>query len=173
MRIELANLEGGRGDFEKAYQPAELDLGDERVKLCGATSISGKIRQAGPEVFIDGHVDSLAQVECDRCLKPLQIPVSSDFGLEYISGSDYEDDRNVALTEDQMAVAVFDGEAIDVDEIAKEQILLAVPSRSLCTENCKGFCPTCGADKNAGDCGCDEKDIDPRWAALKNLVDGK
>ncbi|PYS67386.1 MAG: hypothetical protein DMF69_23170, partial [Acidobacteria bacterium] len=55
----------------------------------------------------------------------------------------------------------------------KEQILLAVPSRSLCTENCKGFCPTCGADKNAGDCGCDEKDIDPRWAALKNLVDGK
>ncbi|PYS74986.1 MAG: hypothetical protein DMF69_00130, partial [Acidobacteria bacterium] len=99
MRIELANLEGGRGDFEKAYQPAELDLGDERVKLCGATSISGKIRQAGPEVFIDGHVDSLAQVECDRCLKPLQIPVSSDFGLEYISGSDYEDDRNVALTE--------------------------------------------------------------------------
>ena len=173
MRIELANLEGGRGDFHKAYQPAELDLDDERVKLCGPTSVSGKIRQAGTEVFIDGHVDSCAQVDCDRCLKPLQIPVSSDFGLEYITGGEYEDNRNLELTEGEMSVSVFNGETIDVDEIAKEQILLAVPSRLLCTENCKGFCPTCGADKNVGECGCEEKQIDPRWAALKNLVDGK
>jgi uncharacterized protein len=173
MRIELANLEGGKGDFQRTYQPAELDLGDERVKLCGATSITGKIRQAGTEVFIDGHVDTCAQVDCDRCLKPLQIPVKSDFALEYISGDQYEGNRNLELTEDAMSISVFDGETIDVDEIAKEQILLAVPSRSLCRENCKGFCPTCGADKNAGECGCEEKAVDPRWAGLKNLIDGK
>jgi uncharacterized protein len=85
------------------------------------------------------HVDTCAQVDCDRCLKPLQIPVSSDFELEYISGGEYEENRNVALTEDEMSVSVFDGETIDVDEVAKEQILLAVPSRSLCTENCQGL----------------------------------
>ena len=69
-----------------------------------------------------------------------------------------------------MALSVLEGDAIDVDEVTKEQILLAVPTRSLCNDDCKGFCPTCGADKNAGECGCEAKEIDPRWAALKNLV---
>jgi uncharacterized protein len=64
---------------------------------------------------------------------------------------------------------VFDGEALDVDEIVKEQILLAVPTRMLCREDCKGICPQCGVDKNTGECNCETKEIDPRWAALKNL----
>lgn len=173
MRIELANLDGGKGEFANVYQSAELDLSDERVKLCGPTSISGKIRQTGAEVVVEGHLESCAEVDCDRCLKPIQVPVNSDFGLEYISDSDYEENRNVELTEDEMSVSVFDGDSIDIDEIAKEQILLAVPTRALCREDCKGFCPKCGVDKNATDCGCEEKEIDPRWAALKNLVDGK
>jgi uncharacterized protein len=65
---------------------------------------------------------------------------------------------------------VFDGEAIDVDEIVKEQILLAVPTRMLCREDCKGICPECGADKNTGECNCVTDEIDPRWAALKDLT---
>jgi uncharacterized protein len=101
-------------------------------------------------VFVDGNVDSCAEVDCDRCLKPIEFPVKSRFSL-----------------------SVFDGEAIDIDEIVKEQVLLAVPTRALCKDDCKGFCPNCGVDRNAGDCGCDVKEIDPRWAALKNLVDGK
>ena len=170
MRIELANLEGGKAEFTNVYQPAELDLGDERVKLCGPTSVTGKIRHAGTEVFVSGHVDSCAQVDCDRCLKTIELPLSSDFTLEYVADSAYGDNRNLELTEEQMALSVLEGDAIDVDEVTKEQILLAVPTRSLCNDDCKGFCPTCGADKNAGECGCEAKEIDPRWAALKNLV---
>ena len=173
MRIELVNLEKGKGDFAQVYQPDELNLDDERVSLCSPASISGKIRCSGTEVFIDGNVDSCVQVDCDRCLRPLQLPVKSDFSLEYITGNEYEANRTVDLTEALMSVAVFDGESIDVDEIAKEQILLQVPTRSLCKEDCKGFCPTCGADRNAGECGCSAGEGDPRWAALKDLVSGK
>jgi uncharacterized protein len=89
--------------------------------------------------------------------------------LEYIPGSEYESSDVAELTEAEMSVAVFDGEAIDVDEIMKEQILLAVPTRMLCREDCKGICPECGIDKNTGECQCVTDDIDPRWAALKNL----
>jgi DUF177 domain-containing protein len=173
MRIELVNLDDGKGEFAHVYQPSELDLSDERVTLCGPVSVRGRIRQAGTEVFVKGHVEACAQVDCDRCLKPIELAVGNDFSLEYITGSDYEANGSAELTEDVMAVSVFDGEAIDIDEIVKEQILLSVPTRSLCKADCKGFCPTCGADKNAGDCGCDDKEIDPRWDALKNLVDGK
>jgi DUF177 domain-containing protein len=173
MRIELKNLEAGRGEFAHLYQPEELDLTDERVALCGPASLSGGIRQSGLEVFVTGHLKTCAQVECDRCLKPIEIPVDSDFALEYITEADYEANSTAELTEDLMSVSVFDGEGIDLDEIVKEQILLAIPTRSLCTPDCKGFCPQCGADRNAKDCGCEDREIDPRWAALQALKDGK
>jgi uncharacterized protein len=169
MRIELENLEGGKGDFAHVYNPDELNPVDERVKLTAPATVNGKIRLAGNEVFVNGHVDTRAQVECDRCLKLIELPVNADFELEYITGSEYETSAVAELTEAEMSVAVFDGEALDVDEIVKEQILLAVPTRMLCREDCKGICPQCGVDKNTGECNCETKEIDPRWAALKNL----
>jgi len=169
MRIELENLEGGKGDFAHVYNPDELNPVDERVKLSAAAEVNGKIRLAGNEVFVNGHVDTRAQVECDRCLKPVEVPVNADFELEYISGSEYESSAAAELTEAEMSVSVFDGKAIDVDEIVKEQILLTVPTRMLCREDCKGICPECGTDRNTGECSCVTSDIDPRWAALKKL----
>ena len=173
MRIELAQLEDGKAEFNNVYEADSLALDDERVKLCGPASVTGKVRLSGPEVFVNGHLDSCIEVACDRCLRPIKLPVAGDFELEYISGSDYEANRNVELTEDLMSISVFDGESIDVDEIVKEQLFLAVPTRTLCKDDCKGFCLTCGADKNAGECECGSTEIDPRWAALKDLMSGK
>jgi uncharacterized protein len=173
MRIELANLAESRGEFSHTYQPADLTLDDERVTLCDVTVVQGHIRRSGTEAIVDGHLDGRVQVDCDRCLKPIQIPVRSDFSLEYITGGDYEESQTAELTEDLMSVSVFDGEAIDLDEIVKEQILLAVPSRSLCKTECLGICPQCGKDRNMGDCGCEQQDVDPRWSALKELMNGK
>ncbi len=169
MRIELENLEGSKGDFAHVYQPEELNPVDERVSLTAPAAVNGKVRLSGNQVFVNGHVEARAQVECDRCLKPVELPVNADFTLEYISDLDYQTARAVELTEDEMSVSVFDGEAIDVDEIVKEQILLAVPTRMLCREDCKGICPECGTDRNTGECNCVTKEIDPRWAVLKNL----
>jgi uncharacterized protein len=170
MRIELENLEGGKSDFAHVYQPDDLNPVDERVSLTQPATVSGKVRLAGNEVFVNGHVETRAEVECDRCLQPVETPVNTDFVLEYISGSEYESGGAAELTEAEMSVSVFDGEAIDVDEIVKEQILLAVPTRLLCREDCKGICPECGTDRNTGDCSCATNDIDPRWAALKDLT---
>ena len=173
MRIELVNLEHGRADFAHVYQPDELGRFDERVQIVAPVDVTGKVRLAGPEVFVNGHIETRAQVECDRCLQHIETPVHADFDLQYIPGTEYESGGAAELTEDEMSVAVFDGEAIDVDEIVKEQVLLAVPTRMLCRPDCKGICPDCGIDKNTGDCACATDDVDPRWAALKNLTSGK
>ena len=170
MRIELENLEGGKSSFAHVYQPEDLNPLDERIRLIAPVAVKGNIRLAGTEVQVNGHIDTRAQVECDRCLQQVELPVSADFALEYITGSAYESSEAAELTEAQMSVSVFDGEAIDVDEIVKEQILLAVPSHVLCREDCKGICPECGIDRNTGQCACAKNDIDPRWAALKNLT---
>ena len=169
MRIELENLEGGKSDLAHVYQTEELNPVDERVQLTEPAAVTGKVRLSGNDVFVNGHVETRAQVECDRCLKTVELPVSADFALEYITGDEYESSATAELTEDQMFVSVFDGQAIDVDEVVKEQILLAVPTRMLCREDCKGICPECGKDLNTGECQCVKDDIDPRWAALKNL----
>ncbi len=169
MRIELENLEGGKGAFAYVYQPDDLNPFDERIRLVEPVAVKGNVRLAGTEVFVNGHIDTRAQVECDRCLQPVELPVKADFALEYITGQTYESSEAAELTDAQMSVSVFDGEAIDVDEIVKEQILLAVPSRMLCQEDCKGICPECGLDRNTGECSCVTDNIDPRWAALKNL----
>src|SRR6476620_11349644 len=173
MRIELVNLEHGRRDFAHVYQPHELGALDDRVTLVEPATVTGKVRLAGAEVFVNGHIETRAQVECDRCLQNVELPVSADFDLQYITGSEYESNGTAELTEDEMSVAVFDGEALDVDEIVKEQILLAVPTRTLCRPDCKGICPDCGIDRNTGDCACGKAEVDPRWAALKNLTSGK
>lgn len=171
MRIELEKLEGRKGDFAHVYQPDELNPIDERVNLIAPAAVTGRVRLSGNEVFVNGHVEARARVECDRCLQPVELPVNADFALEYISGDEYESSQAAELTEAELSVSVFDGEAIDVDEIVKEQVLLAVPTRMLCREDCKGICPECGIDRNTGECSCVSKDIDPRWAALKNLTE--
>ncbi|HET6853351.1 MAG TPA: DUF177 domain-containing protein [Pyrinomonadaceae bacterium] len=169
MRIELENLEGGKGGFAHVYQPDDLNPLDERIRLVEPVAVKGNVKLARALVQVNGHIYTRAQVECDRCLQPVELPVDADFALEYITGSDYESSEAAELTDEEMSVSVFDGEAIDVDEIVKEQILLAVPTRMLCREDCKGICPECGIDRNSGECACVTDDVDPRWAALKNL----
>lgn len=173
MRVELENLDGGKGDFAHIYQPDELDPLDERVQLTEPVAVKGQVKRSGHEVFVNGHLETRAQLECDRCLKPVELPVSADFALEYITGADYESSSAAALSADELAVSVFDGETIDVDEIVKEQILLAVPARTLCREDCKGICPECGSDLNTGQCNCAAGEVDPRWAALKSFKSDK
>ena len=173
MRIELVNLEHGRADFAHVYKPDELGALDERVQIVAPVDVAGKVRLERTEVFVNGHIETRAQVECDRCLQRIETPVDADFDLQYITGTDYESTSAAELTEDELSVAVFDGDTIDVDEIVKEQILLAVPTRMLCRPDCKGICPDCGVDKNTGDCGCAKDEVDPRWAALKDLTSGK
>lgn len=172
MRIKLEYLEDGKGSFAHTYQPDELDLMDERVDLTQPVEVSGRVGASGSEIRVSGAVETRVKVECDRCLNTLEIPVSASFTLQYITGQEYESSHVAELTPDEMAVAVFDGEAIDVDEIVREQILLAVPDRALCREDCKGLCSTCGTDLNGGSCNCESSDIDPRWAALKKFKNG-
>jgi uncharacterized protein len=173
MRIELASLDGAKGEFAHAYGSGELDLQDEWVRLLVPPVVSGRIRRNGARVNVDGKVAAQLQLECDRCLKLIEFPVDSRFKLEYVTRENYEAQQAIELTEDELDLSVFDGEVIDLDELVREELLLAVPTHLLCQENCKGVCPTCGVDRNTTDCVCGGDEVDPRWAGLKELVNGK
>ena len=173
MRIELANLEDGRGSFAHKYAPGELALEDERITIAQPPEVTGEILVNGARAQVKGNVRALLQVECDRCLKPIELPVKSTFDVEYVPTSEYEAQQSPALTESDLNVTVFDGQVVDIDDLVTEELLLAVPDHPVCKDDCKGFCPVCGADKNSVNCGCETREVDPRWAGLKELVDGK
>jgi len=169
MRVELARLDNKAGNFAHEYSTAELVLEDERVVLAGAAKVSGRISRAERKVVVEGEFAAVAEVECDRCLQPVELPISSDFRLEYVTAETYLSLEAVELAEEDLTLATFDGDFIDVDEIVREQLLLAIPTHPICQESCKGFCPLCGADRNVTDCNCDATEIDPRWTGLRDF----
>jgi len=174
MRIELASLEKTDGKFAHSYNPGELTLSDERTRLTEPLTITGRVWQTKGQVVAKGELATRVQIECDRCLSAVELPVEKDFRVEYVTAQSYDSGPAAAeLGEADLSLSVFDGEGIDLDDLAREQLLLTLPARVLCQEACKGLCPVCGTDRNVADCACQLDDIDPRWGALKELVNGK
>lgn len=101
-------------------------------------------------------------VPCDRCFKTFSNGLNYKFSHILVSGADESFDNDfIALKEYKL----------DLDELLKSDILLEIPSKNLCKDDCKGICPECGKDLNEAGCSCTEYQIDPRLEALKKLID--
>lgn len=169
MRIELDNLENG-GEFAHIYQPGDLTLDDEsEIKLIAPAEIRGRIRRKGDEVGLQGRLSATVEAACARCLKPVALPMAAQLSERFVPAVSWRSEEQHELSEEELDLAVFNGEAIELDELVREEILLAIPAQVLCSENCKGLCPVCGLDRNLNSCECEARQIDSRWNALKDL----
>jgi uncharacterized protein len=170
MRIELDKLEKTGSTFAHRYEPEEIVLDEEHMRLTEPPSLSGRVSRSGNEVRLRGKINATAEVECDRCLKMVSLPIEAEFDVKYVPNEDYTPSEAAELQEEDLSVSFFDGETIDVDELVREQVLLSMPARALCGDECKGLCPVCGADRNTSSCDCESQEIDPRWAGLLKAV---
>jgi uncharacterized protein len=169
MRIELDRLETEDGKFSRVYAVGDLVLGDEEVRLIEPAEISGHARRTGRAVELRGKLQAKLETVCGRCLQPVEVPISTDFTERFVRAVSWAADEQHELQEDDLNLAVFDGEGIELDDLLREEILLAVPANVLCREDCQGLCPICGIDRNLGSCPCEAKEIDSRWQGLENL----
>jgi len=167
MRIEVENLTGAGRPFAKTYTPGEVELDEEGARLVSGAKVEGSARRKGDEVSLRGRISAEVEVGCDRCVAAVRVPLEVEFDTAFIPREKAAGEtENVELLSEDMGLATFEGGAVDLDELVREQILLALPSRRLCREDCKGLCPECGADLNAGACSCEKGEVDPRWSAL-------
>ena len=114
------------------------------------------------KAVVSGHMDLTMSMVCDRCLKPVEVPVSFDFE-EHIT-----EDR-LEHPDDADEFFYMEGYKLDTEKLLGNEILINWPPKVLCKEDCKGICKKCGKDLNLGDCGCDDFVPDPRMAVIKDI----
>jgi len=116
-----------------------------------------------------GKVTSAVQLSCSRCLAEYQLPVSSSFTIFYTKSTGSELEEEVELSDQDLISVSYAGDEINLDSEIAEQVMMEVPFKPLCSESCRGLCPECGADLNAGECGCDRGGINLKMSALKKI----
>ena len=117
----------------------------------------------------EGEVETRVRLVCSRCLTSYEAEIVSPFTIFYIPSSGGSQDEEVELTEHDLISVTYEGDEIDFTEEVAEQVLMEIPFKPLCREECKGLCPSCGTDLNATACSCSGQQVNLTFSALKNL----
>ncbi len=196
MFIHVRDLELKPVRFDVELPPGTIEFLDPKVKQSAPLHAVGQaelVMGSLGEIRVKGDVQVRLQSECDRCLEPTAFPVDSSFELYYRPVAEgYIDvgannaarrgrrpEKTVApravrveekaLDAGEAEMGFYEGDGLELNDVLREFVLLALPMQKLCDENCKGICPVCGQNRNQNECRCQTSAGDDRWAALKEI----
>lgn len=161
MKLELISIISNNGaalNFENDLTFEKTEFLGSVYEFSGPLQVVGKIENISGSLLLTAKVNGKVKSECARCGKNLEISVSYD--MREILAQDENDEDDVVLLE---------GTVLDLSETVLKNFYANVPSKILCSPDCKGLCPHCGANKNEVVCECEEDNIDPRMAVIDNL----
>lgn len=163
MRLELRDIIHVP-DAKKTFQ-FQLDLSDldfyGRRPVVHPVLVEGSVTNHAGALVLEGTARSALELVCDRCGKAFSREKA--VALDSLVAQELEDEENDDIL-------LLDGTQLDLDEAVTSAFILAMDTKNLCSDDCKGLCAKCGADLNLGPCGC-RPDVDPRLAALAQLLD--
>ncbi len=165
MKLDLDRVEKRSNfSFERTF---ELPTPDGGAAECAAAAEVAVTRSVN-RYTIEARVKGIVRVECNRCLEPFELPLETSVTVIVNRG---EASPPVEDEVDDVVSVPLSGEAsFDLFPRVRESLILEMPIKLLCREDCKGVCVKCGANLNAGECGCDARTGDPRWGALKKFL---
>ncbi len=165
MRLELKKLFSG----EIVSIPFSFQMDLSGVELSGVCPFASPVEVKGEATSRAGSVQLKAKAEfdlsvsCDRCMDEIQRHESYSFSHLLVTSLENEEDEEEYIR--------VEGESLDLDELFRGDVLLEIPMKFLCREDCKGLCPSCGQNLNHGSCGCNLHQVDPRLEVLRQLID--
>lgn len=168
MKINVLSLEDKLGEelpFEFETNAEELDAVADTYSFEGAITVKGVYVNTGRCYRFSGEISCTKSFVCDRCLEPSTLEQQHEFNEEFQRGSEPANGGEKAKI-----VNYFDGDVIDLAPVIRDVLLSDQPLNNICNADCRGLCLKCGANLNHGDCGCDRTVIDPRLAALQQLL---
>jgi uncharacterized protein len=156
-----------------SHFPLLRQMNDEgECRFDGAVSVSARLTHREQMVAVTGSAETTAGMRCGRCLAGFEASVLASFSLLYSPRPDTDTEERSEIVHadgDKLGLYFFDGDEIDLTDAVQEQILLSLPMQPLCSEDCRGLCPGCGADRNREACSCGKPAGTGPFAALANL----
>lgn len=163
MFIELEPVFNNIGEIKTFDYP--LDMSEYEYDCVfpfkAPVMVSGAVKNVAGIVEFSANVTVRYNGICDRCADDIDETFDYEFNHTFVTSLNDEENDELMLIEDMH---------FDVDSLITEDIFLSLPTKILCSDDCKGLCTVCGANLNNGDCGC-KKPIDPRLAALQQLLE--
>jgi uncharacterized protein len=166
LEIDLAIAPG-----EVEYAPDTQQAGP--LKVTGKAELLEEHRGHGntvDDIRLRGEFSGRFEVACARCLEPVEKNLEGTFDLIFRPVAADAIAGEHAITEDETEIGYYEESGLRLEDAIREQVLLGLPGRTLCREDCKGLCPTCGVNRNTTACSCAETPADPRWNALAGLA---
>jgi uncharacterized protein len=168
MKIELKRTSE---DFSQKIQlgeaPADLKLQAEGVEFDKPVKVELTVSKSKDQLICRGKITAPVNLECSRCLLRFEEEQSAD--LDFVIDLSGTLERTNS-EEDSFFVADPSSSYFVLDDLVREAIILSLPLKPLCSEECKGLCPVCGTDLNKSHCHCVIEKTDPRWDMLKGLL---
>lgn len=152
---------------ENSSLPIEYSLDMSNVDFSGCyplkkpVEIKGSVTNKASLVELDAAVTYVYEADCDRCGVYTAKKHTLHIHKSLAPSIEGEESDSILLTTDMK---------LDLDELVYSEVIVSLPMKHLCNEDCKGICPKCGKNLNEGKCGCPEKEIDPRLSALADLL---
>ena len=152
-------------DFDFSFRPSEDSLlvtVYSDVDFTEPITVTGYVKNMAGYMVLSANVKVSYSTVCARCIEPVSNTLEISFEKDIASSGD--------VSEDNDDYVIIEDKKFDMLPVVEEEIMLEMPSRTLCKEDCLGLCQKCGKNLNEGDCDCDKKEVDPRLAILKTLL---
>lgn len=173
MLFDISDLAPGGIDVDLTIEIPPFAWEGGQMVACDPARLSGRLRPTSRGVELRGRFGTTAHLVCGRCLNRFDLPIEDEFRLFLLPLAAEAEAEELAKREedDPDAVDLFplEGEQIDLSEVLREQVDLALPMRAICREDCPGLCPGCGADLTREACRCAAPPAEERWSELARL----
>jgi len=163
MKINVHSLTDGVHIFEFNLDNSEFDLGEKDFSI-KEISLRCTVNKGDKNVYIASKVRANVGFVCGSCLVDFADVLEEEFSIFYTS-----DKETVEYDDEQVVQLLKPGTPIDLSNGLIENLLLAIPMKIVCSEDCKGLCLNCGMNLNKDSCNCKKTVVDPRWAGLEKL----
>jgi len=169
--VDLKDLVHDKISLDGTFKPGDIDFSADSISQVDGLVWNATAERAGDEIRVTGTMKTTVEVACSRCLDPAQQEIEKSFDLFFRQRDDfmYDEDDEIELDEKDTRTAFFSGTQLALGDILHEQVLLALPMKVLCRLDCKGLCPSCGANLNLKGCNCATEQLNPNLDALKEI----
>ncbi len=173
MLIDLRKIERSLVSEKQSVDAKSLDFAVETgVSLVSLEFGYTFLRENSNRFFLQGKMSGEMKLPCSRCLAECSRKFDDRFDLFLVPEAPPEQEvqgEEIMLAEEDLSTVFYRDDMFDLGELLREQIILSIPMKNLCSEDCKGLCAVCGINMNLESCRCGSQNIDPRLAVLNDI----